>query len=153
MLFYHVGLDSVFQPMFCWTILCCKNRIQVLLKGKTGKLPGSHAWNHPATLCGTSAQLIVGLSDPQNPHFPPLLGGRLDPLCGWPIVGCKSWSIISPSLLLTACCWTKIGIFFTSWNCTFYGPSVALGFSSNPQPFWATKTDSEPGKKSSSTLF
>jgi len=115
-------------------------------------LPGSHAWNHPATLCGTSAQLKVELSDPQNLHFPTVAGRAIGPTLWVANNGCKSESIITlpaaNSLLLK-----KTGIFFTLWNCSFYGPSVALGFSSNPQPFWATKTDSEPGKKSSSTFF
>ena len=45
---------------------------------------------------------------PKTFTFPPLLGGRLDPLCGWPTMDVRV-NQLSHSLLLTACCWKKQG--------------------------------------------
>ena len=58
-------------------------------------LPGSHAWNHPATLCGTSAQLKVELSDPPKPSLSTVSGRAIGPTLWVANNGCKSESIIT----------------------------------------------------------
>ena len=97
-------------------------------------LPGSHAWNHPATLCGTSAQLKVELSDPQNLHFPTVAGRRLDPLCGWPTMDVRV-NQLSHSLLLTACCWKKQGYSLPCEIVPFMGQVLLWVFHRIPSHF------------------